>query len=68
MWDSATWEISRALIPHLNVLMSAPDPWPGSETISRAIEVRDGRVLNPKVLSFQGRSQDFPHERLPTGS
>jgi alanine dehydrogenase len=62
MWDSATWEISRALIPHLDALMSGPQGWPHSETISRAIEIRDGRILNPKVLSFQGRSSDFPHE------
>lgn len=67
MWDSATWAISRALIPHLGALMSGPDWWPGSETISRAIEVRDGKVLNPKVLSFQRRSRNFPHERLSAG-
>ncbi len=62
MWDSATWEISRALIPHLDALMSGPGGWRKSETIRRAIEVRDGRVLNPKILSFQRRSSDFPHE------
>jgi alanine dehydrogenase len=64
MWDSATWEISRALIPHLDALMSGADGWLGSETISRAVEVCAGRVLNPKILSFQRRSSDFPHERL----
>jgi hypothetical protein len=67
MWDSATWEISRALIPHLDALMSGPGGWAKSETISRAIEVQDGRVLNPSILSFQRRSSDFPHEHLPRG-
>ena len=67
MWDSATWEISRALIPHLDALMSGPDGWRQSETISRAIEVQDGSVLNPRILSFQLRSNDFPHEHLPRG-
>ena len=62
MWDSATWEISRALMPHLEALMSGADGWSGSETISRAIEVRDGRVLNPKVVSFQRRDSTFPHK------
>ena len=64
LWDSATWEISRALIPHLDALMAGPDGWPNSETIGRAIEIRDGQVLNSKVLSFQRRSREFPHEPL----
>ena len=63
MWDSATWEISRALIPHLDALASGPGGWRKSETIGRAIEVEDGRILNPRILSFQGRSSEFPHER-----
>jgi alanine dehydrogenase len=64
MWDSATWVISQALIPHLPALMSGPDAWERSETVRRAIEIRDGHVLNPKILSFQGRAAEYPHERL----
>jgi alanine dehydrogenase len=63
LWDSATWEISRALLPHLSALMSGPEGWGQSLTLSRAIEIRDGRVLNPKVLAFQGRAAEFPHAR-----
>jgi alanine dehydrogenase len=62
MWDSATWEISQALIPHLGALMSGPSGWDDSETVARAIEVRDGTIQNPKILSFQGRDSDYPHE------
>ena len=29
----------------------------------RAIEIRDGEVQNEKILSFQGRSADYPHEK-----
>jgi alanine dehydrogenase len=61
LWDAATWEISRALVPHLPALMGGPDAWEGSDTIRKAIEVRDGRILNPKILSFQGREADYPH-------
>jgi alanine dehydrogenase len=64
LWDSATWEISQALTPHLAALMSGPEGWEGSETVRRAIEIRDGRALNPKILSFQGRAGEFPHARL----
>jgi alanine dehydrogenase len=63
MWDSATWEISQALIPHLQAFMGGPESWEGSETLRRAIEIRDGTVVNPKILSFQGRAAEFPHAR-----
>jgi hypothetical protein len=33
-------------------------------TISEAIEIRDGVVQNPKILSFHGRSPEYPHSRL----
>ena len=41
-----------------------PEAWEADTTISRAIEIRDGVIQNPKILSFQGRSAEFPHERL----
>jgi alanine dehydrogenase len=61
LWDSATWEISEALIPHLRTDMSGPDRWEDSDTIRRAIEIRDGVVQNPRILSFQKRELDYPH-------
>ena len=61
LWDSATWEVSQALIPHLRTGMSGPQAWDADPTISRAIEIRDGVIQNPKILSFQGRSAQFPH-------
>ena len=41
--------------------MSGPDGWEESETIRRAIEIRDGVVQNPRILSFQNREPDYPH-------
>jgi alanine dehydrogenase len=64
LWNSATWEISDALLPHLRAVMSGPDGWEGSETIRRAIEIRDGVVQNPRVLSFQKREADYPHRLI----
>jgi alanine dehydrogenase len=64
LWDSSTWEISDALIPHLATVMSGPDAWERDETISKAVEIRDGVVQNPKILSFQGRSPEYPHAKL----
>ena len=64
LWNSATWEISEALVPHIRAVMSGPDGWQGSETIRRAIEIRDGVVQNPRILSFQGREPEYPHRRV----
>ncbi|MEU9023616.1 N(5)-(carboxyethyl)ornithine synthase [Actinomadura sp. NPDC048394] len=65
LWDSATWEISQALIPHLATVLGGPAAWEADKTIRRAVEIRDGVVQNPAVLAFQHRSSDYPH--VPRG-
>jgi alanine dehydrogenase len=64
LWNSATWEISEALIPFLGPVMGGSTAWDDNETVRRAIEIRDGVVQNPKILSFQGRDPAFPHPKL----
>lgn len=61
LWDSATWEISEALLPYLRPVMTGSEAWDGDETIRRAIEIRDGVIQNPKILSFQNRDEAYPH-------
>ncbi|MEU1040560.1 N(5)-(carboxyethyl)ornithine synthase [Streptomyces sp. NPDC005551] len=61
LWNSATWEISEALIPYLREVMSGPAAWDADTTVRRAIEIRDGVVQNPKILSFQHRAAAYPH-------
>ncbi|CAA0138140.1 N(5)-(carboxyethyl)ornithine synthase [Mycolicibacterium vanbaalenii] len=61
LWNSATWEISEALLPHLETLLAGPAAWEQTPTLARAIEIRDGKVLNPAILSFQHRAGDYPH-------
>ncbi len=61
LWGSASWEISLALLPYLEVIMSGPAAWADDPTIGRAIEIREGVVQNPKILSFQHRATDYPH-------
>jgi len=62
LWSSATWENSEALLPFLPIVLAGPEAWEADETISRATEVRDGRVVNPAILAFQGRSAEPPHQ------
>lgn len=62
LWSSATWEISEALLPFLRTVLEGPDAWAEDRTIARAIEIRDGVVVNPSILDFQGRQAAYPHE------
>jgi hypothetical protein len=64
LWNSSTWEISQALLPFLETVISGPAAWDGNETISRAIEIRDGVVRNKDVLVFQKRGAEYPHPVL----
>ncbi|MET0698631.1 MAG: N(5)-(carboxyethyl)ornithine synthase [Mycobacterium sp.] len=66
LWNAATWEISEALLPFLRPVLTGPESWQRDQTIRRAIEIRDGVVLNPNILSFQGRSADYPHPFAPS--
>jgi alanine dehydrogenase len=61
LWNSATWEISEALLPHLETVLAGPGAWAESATIRRAIEIRDGVVQNPAILAFQDREKEYPH-------
>jgi hypothetical protein len=65
LWEAASWEISAALLKYLPVVMGGPDSWEKDETIRRAIEIKDGVVQNPKILSFQNRAPEYPHDVIP---
>jgi len=65
LWDSATWEISEALLPYLRPVLAGPAGWDANQTIRRAIEIRDGVIQNQRILSFQHRSPDYPHLPQP---
>lgn len=62
LWNAATWEISEALIPYLRSVVDGPQGWDDDETIRRAIEIRDGVIQNPAILSFQNRNEAYPHQ------
>jgi len=61
LWNSASWEISEALLGFLPTVMAGPEAWSGDETLSRAIEVSGGDVRNPAILEFQGRHAEKPY-------
>ncbi|ALV46907.1 alanine dehydrogenase [Arthrobacter alpinus] len=67
LWNSATWEISEALLPFVDTVLAGREAWTGSEPIARAIEISDGVIVNPAILEFQGRQESYPHLPLIEG-
>jgi alanine dehydrogenase len=65
LWNSATWEISEALLPYLSTVLGGAEAWACEPVIARAIEIRDGIVRNPDILSFQQRAPEYPYPPLP---
>ena len=67
--DEAVSEyISEALLTFLRPVMDGSDAWDANPTIRLAIEIREGVIKNPAILSFQGRSPLYPHLPLATRS
>ena len=52
---------AKRCCPTSRALLAGPATWNVTPTISRAIEIRDGIVLNPSILSFQHRDDAYPH-------
>lgn len=61
LWDSATWENSEALIPFIRPVLAGGSGWDENLTVRRAIEIREGVIQNPKILTFQQRDATYPH-------
>ena len=64
LWNAASWEVSESLLPYLPTVMKGPRAWKDNETITRSIEIQNGVIQNPKILSFQKRSAEYPHPVL----
>lgn len=64
LWNSATWEISEAILPFLRTVMEGPVAWAKNPTLARAIEIHDGVIQNQSILSFQKRELAYPHIRI----
>ena len=55
LWNSASCEISAALLPYLATVLAGPQAWEEDPTIGRAIEIRNGDIRNPDIIAFQNR-------------
>lgn len=61
LWESATRSISAALIVYLETVLAGREAWQKSDTIRKSINIDEGVILNPAILSFQNRGVHYPH-------
>jgi alanine dehydrogenase len=62
LWNAATREISRAIIPFLTQLVIDNFNYKKQVTLSNAIEIENGKIINKNIISFQKRSEIYPHK------
>jgi len=51
----------NAIIP---IVMDGRKTWADNTTISKAIEIDRGVILNQEIISYQNRHQEYPHPIL----
>jgi len=61
LWESASRAISAALIVYLPTVIEGRDSWQKNDTIRKAININNGVIQSPTILSFQNRQLDYPH-------
>ena len=66
LWNNASWEISKSLLPYLPTITKGKSSWDKDDTIQRAIHILDGHICNERILRFQNRSPEYPHKILKT--
>lgn len=64
LWNNASWEISKSLLPYLGAVIKNKTHWEKDDTIRKAIHIRDGVIQNDLILQYQHRSPAYPHEIL----
>lgn len=57
LWNSASWEISNALLPFLSDYVQEKE----NSILADATDIKNGIVLNQKILSYQKRSSSYPY-------
>jgi N5-(carboxyethyl)ornithine synthase len=54
LWNAASKEISKALLPYLSIITD-PKKWESSDVITNCIDIRNGYIINKNINKFQNR-------------
>ena len=58
LWNSASWEISKCILPYLEYVIEETD----NNVLKNAVDVIDGTIINKDILAYQNRSLESPYE------
>ena len=58
-WDASSYQISKVLLFYISDMVK--NDWRNNDVLLNAAEIIDGRVVNSKIIGFQGREMEFPH-------
>ncbi len=62
LWRSVSWELSKVVVAFIEDIINGPEAWDKCEILRRAIEIREGVILNDKITKFQKRTAKYPHQ------
>ncbi len=60
LWDSASWEISTALLPYLADFLAAR----ANPVLDAAYDMRGGEIVNHEIVRVQNRDTSYPYRML----
>ena len=60
-WNTASFEISGALIPYLKYIINN-NGYKGNEVLEKAVDIENGVIKNQSICFYQRRSLIYPHE------
>jgi alanine dehydrogenase len=62
LWNAASREISKTLVPFLNSVINGADSIKENIILKNAIEIENGVVLNKNIIKFQKRHAKYPYD------
>jgi len=64
LYKTTSLELSKNVWPQVKDVLDGEVCWDRNPTVGKAIEIKNGVIVNPKILSFQKRDRDYPHLKL----
>ena len=61
LWNAASREISKSILPFLGGVMGGRGSWNEIESIRKSIEIDNGIILNKNIINFQRRNGSYPY-------
>ncbi|MCD9493512.1 N(5)-(carboxyethyl)ornithine synthase [Photobacterium carnosum] len=59
-WDSASYEITKSILDFIPLFIN--DDWLDNDILKNALEIKDGKIVNKKIIEFQNRDSNYPYE------